>query len=125
LVSSPASTPASFSSATNSLCRSVRAVSASRPETGTTAWQIPVLSISWVNRAATSLADSIASIRPAPISSARDATPITPSAPADPPTSSPICLSSAMSAALRVRSRNTTASTRGTPSSGTSSRRVR
>ena len=74
---------------------------------------------------ATSLADSIASMRPAPISSARDATPITPSAPADPPTSSPICLSSAMSAALSVRSRNTTASTRGTPSSGTSSRSVR
>ncbi len=44
---------------------------------------------------------------------------------ADPPTSWPICLSSAMSAALRVRSRNTTASTRGTPSSGTSSRSVR
>ena len=34
-------------------------------------------------------------------------------------------LSNAISAALSVRSRNTTASTRGTPSSGTSSRRVR
>ncbi len=64
-------------------------------------------------------------MRPAPISSAREATPMTPSAPAEPPTSSPICLSSAISAAFRVRSRNTTASTRGTPSSGTSSRRVR
>ena len=50
LVSSAASTPASFSSATNSLCRSVRAVSASSPDTGTTAWQMPVLSISVVNR---------------------------------------------------------------------------
>ena len=86
---------------------------------------MPVLSISVVNRLATSLADIIASIRPAPISSAREATPMTPSAPADPPTSSPICLSSAISAALSVRSRNTTASTRGTPSSGTSSRSVR
>ena len=80
----PASTPASFSSATNSLCRSVRAVSASSPDTGTTAWQMPVLSISAVNRVATSLADSIASMRPAPISSARDATPMTPSAPGRP-----------------------------------------
>ena len=87
LASSAASTPASFSSATNSLCRNVRAVSASSPDTGTTAWQMPVLSISVVNRFATSLADSIASIRPAPISSAREATPMTPSAPADPPTS--------------------------------------
>ena len=70
----------------------MRAVSASSPDTGTTAWQMPVLSISVVNRVATSLADIIASMRPAPISSARDATPMTPSAPADPPTSSPICL---------------------------------
>ena len=43
LVSSAASTPASFSSATNSLCRNVRAVSASSPDTGTTAWQMPGL----------------------------------------------------------------------------------
>ena len=59
----------------------MRAVSASSPDTGTTAWQMPVLSISAVNRLATSLADIIASMRPAPISSARDATPMTPSAP--------------------------------------------
>ncbi len=86
---------------------------------------MPVSFISEVNRLATSLADSIASMRPAPISSARDATPMMPSAPAAPPTRPPICLSSAISAALRVRSKKTTASTRGTPSGGTSSRSVR
>ena len=68
-----------------------------------------------VNRCATSRADSIASIRPAPISSARDATPITPSAPAAPPTSCPICLSNPMSAAFQSPQRNTTASTRRDP----------
>ncbi|CKT20347.1 Uncharacterised protein [Mycobacterium tuberculosis] len=125
LLSSVRSAPASLRSAMNSVWRSVRAVSARSPDTGTTAWQMPIWFSSRVNRLATSLAESIASMRPAPISSARDATPMMPRAPTDPPTSPPICLSSATSAAFRVRNRNTTASTRGTPSAGTSSRNVR
>lgn len=42
LLSSVLSAPASFCSAMNSVWRSVRAVNASSPDTGTTAWQLPV-----------------------------------------------------------------------------------
>ncbi|SIL04425.1 Uncharacterised protein [Mycobacteroides abscessus subsp. abscessus] len=126
LASTCGSNSASLCSATNSACRKVRAVSASRPATGTTAWQMPVRSISPANLAATSRADNIASSLPTPISSARDTTPTTPTAPPrSPPTSLPIWVSSPISAALRLRNRNITASTRGTPSSGTSSAKLR
>ncbi len=83
---SSAGTCASAEKAANSLCLIVRAASASRPATGTTDWHRPVRSNSSANRAATSFAEDNASSLPAPTSSARESTPITPSGPDSPPT---------------------------------------
>ena len=125
LLSSVASEPASFCSATNSLCRSVRAVSASSP--GHRHHRLADARLVHLagepfghvlrrqHRVDAAGADLVGP-RCDPDDAQRSRRPTD---------ELPICLSSAMSAALRVRNRNTTASTRGTPSAGTNSRSVR